>query len=245
MASVQKKDTASIQITKLAQLRHFVRCVPWLSPLTDEDINQLLDVSEVNKFDSGAWLYKQNTPSTTMFLIIDGVVRLTRNTPNGQVTTIRCAGRGEALGELSMVAKGVVYLYSAEALRRTHVLAISTETGRAILNRQPACRAVFLQSLATELTDRLEDIALLTQTTPMTRLIRYILRQRPINHGGGAWTFFLTFPKRWLADQLTMTQETLSRKLLALRECGAIEVFSYKIEVISEAKLKEKLLQEE
>ncbi|WP_081786171.1 helix-turn-helix domain-containing protein [Halomonas sp. BC04] len=79
----------------------------------------------------------------------------------------------------------------------------------------------------------------------MARLISYIFRQRPINHKGRQWAFVLTFSKRWLADQLAMSPETLSRKLLVLRECGAIQVFSHTIEIISEKKLHELLLQEE
>ncbi len=245
MAAIQNRDTSSIQITKLAELRDFVRCVPWLSPLTDEDINYLLINSKVMKFDNGAWLYRQNFPSRTFFLIIDGIVRLERNTQEGQTATIRFARRGELLGELGLVSMGGLYQCSAETLRRTHVLSISTEAGRVILNRQPACRAEFLSYLTTELTNRLEEIVLRTQTRPMTRLISYILRQRPINHKGSQWTFLLTSPKRWLADQLAMTPETLSRKLLVLRECGAIQVSSYTIEVISEKKLHEIMLQEE
>ncbi|WP_081786196.1 Crp/Fnr family transcriptional regulator, partial [Halomonas sp. BC04] len=176
MPAIQNSDNSPIQITKLSQLRHFVRCVPWLSPLTDEDINHLLINSEVSIFDNGAWLYRQNFPSKTFFLIIDGVVRLERNTQDGQTATIRFAGRGEVLGELSLVSMGGLYRCSAETLRRTHVLSISTEAGRVILNRQPACRAEFLNYLTTELTNRLEDIVLRTQTTPMARLISYIFR---------------------------------------------------------------------
>lgn len=245
MPTIQNSHTSSIQITKLAQLRDFVRCIPWLSPLTDEDINHLLFNSEVRKFDNGAWLYRQNSPSRTLFLIIDGIVRLERTAQNGQTATIRFAGRGEPLGELGLVSMGGLYQCSAETLRRTHVLSISTEAGRVILNRQPACRTELLSYLTTELTNRLEEIVLRTQTSPMTRLISYILRQRPINNKGSQWIFLLTFPKRWLADQLVMTPETLSRKLLVLRECGAIQVSSYTIKVISEKKLHEILLQED
>ncbi|MFD2434944.1 cyclic nucleotide-binding domain-containing protein, partial [Modicisalibacter luteus] len=58
-------------------------------------------------------------------MVVSGAVRLLRDTDDGRLATIRCVERGGTLGELSLIFPQPTYFYSAETLRRTHVLAIS------------------------------------------------------------------------------------------------------------------------
>ena len=141
-----------------------------------------------------------------------------------------------------MVSSAGVYLYSAEALRRTHVLTIPAERCRDIMDRQPASRAEFMSRLAMELTERLEDLALLTQADAMARLASYILRQLPGGRAKGPRVVRLTIPKRWLAAQLAMTPETLSRLLAKLREEGVINIDRQRLVVLDEQKLRDVML---
>jgi CRP-like cAMP-binding protein len=90
-----------------------------------------------------------------------------------------------------------------------------------------------------ELTERLEDMALLTQADAMSRLVSYILRQLPAEWKGPQ-VVRLTIPKRWLAAQLAMTPETLSRLLAKLRDSGTISIDRQRLVVLDEQKLRER-----
>ncbi|WP_253446837.1 Crp/Fnr family transcriptional regulator [Halomonas sp. Y3] len=221
------------------QLRDLVRGVPWLTGLSDEEVEALLGIGELCTLKSREWLFRQDTPAEWLHIVISGTVRLVRSAGDGRMATIRCVERGGTLGELSMVSREGVYLYSSEALRRTHVLSIPAAHCREILDRQPECRAEFMSRLALELTDRLEDLALLTQGDAMSRLVSYVLRQLPSGRSRSPKVVRLTIPKRWLAAQLAMTPETLSRLLAKLRDSGAINIDRQRLTVLDEQKLRD------
>lgn len=224
------------------QLGELVRGVPWLQELDDAALAELLADSRVRTLKSREWLFHQDAPAHWLYLVIRGTVRLVRAAGDGHLATIRCVERGGPLGELSMVAREGGYLYSAESLRRTQVLMIPAARCRAILDTQPTCRAEFMSRLAVELTERLEDLARLTQGDAMSRLISYILRQLPAGRADDPRVVRLTIPKCWLAAQLAMMPETLSRLLARLREAGAINVERHRLVVLDEAKLRDFML---
>jgi CRP-like cAMP-binding protein len=209
-----------------------------MSALDNTDVDALLREARVNSLQGREWLYRQDAPADWLYIVISGAVRLVRSTAEGRLATIRCVERGDPLGHLSMVASPGTYLYSAETLRRTQLLAIRAEQSRQLMDRNPACRAEFMSRLALELTNRLEDLALMTQGDAMVRLVSYILRELPPAQGRAARVVRLTIPKRWLAAQLAMTPETLSRLLSKLRESGAIKVDGQRLEVLDEQQLR-------
>ncbi|RDB44316.1 Crp/Fnr family transcriptional regulator [Halomonas sp. DQ26W] len=227
---------------KPKQLRELVHGVPWLGGLDEDKVTSLLEDSELRALKSREWLFRQDAPAHWLYIVINGAVRLTRAAGDGRLATIRCVERGGTLGELSMVSSAGVYLYSAEALRRTHVLTIPAQRCRDIMDRQPACRAEFMSRLALELTERLEDLALLTQADAMSRLVSYVLRQLPAGRSKSQRVVRLSIPKRWLAAQLAMTPETLSRLLAKLRDCGAINIDRQRLVVLDEQKLRDAMM---
>ncbi|WP_163577227.1 Crp/Fnr family transcriptional regulator [Halomonas faecis] len=227
---------------KPKQLRELVQGVPWLGAIDDSEAAALLESSELKTLKNREWLFRQDAPAHWLYIVINGAVRLTRSAGDGRLATIRCVERGGTLGELSMVSRGGIYLYSAEALRRTHVLAIPAAHCREIMDRQPECRAEFMSRLALELTERLEDLALLTQADAMSRLVSYILRQLPAGRSKSPRVVRLSIPKRWLASQLAMTPETLSRLLAKLRDSGAVNIDRQRLVVLDEQKLRDIML---
>jgi CRP/FNR family transcriptional regulator, dissimilatory nitrate respiration regulator len=237
--TVPPPSSSTELLFKPRQLRDLVRGVPWLSHIEDDELEALLQDSELRTLKTREWLFRQETPADWLHVVISGTVRLVRSAGDGRMATIRCVERGGTLGELSMVSSAGVYLYSSEALRRTHVLSIPAARCREILDRQPACRAEFMSRLALELTDRLEDLALLTQGDAMSRLVSYVLRQLPSGRSRSPRVIRLTIPKRWLAAQLAMTPETLSRLLAKLRDSGAINIDRQRLTVLDEQKLRD------
>ncbi|MDX1464435.1 MAG: Crp/Fnr family transcriptional regulator [Halomonas sp.] len=227
------------------QLRELVRGVPWLGSLDGEALEVLLKDAGVQTLGSREWLFRQDAPARRVYIVISGLVRLVRSGRDGRLATIRCVERGGTLGELSMVSGPGSYLYCAEALRRTQVLVIPAARCREILDHHPECRAEFMSRLALELTDRLEDLALLTQADAMSRLVSYLLRQLPAGRHRGQQVVRLTIPKRWLAAQLAMTPETLSRLLARLREEGIITIDRQRLVVLDEHALRDFVLDDD
>lgn len=220
------------------QLNELLGGVPWLSDLTEAARTELLAQSSVTCVEDREWLFHQDAPAEWLYIVITGMVRLVRTARDGSQATIRHVERGETLGELSMVSNLGNYLYSAEAKRKTHVIALPAAACRQVLDVHPACRAEFMSRLALELTDRLEDLTLVTQCDAMARLVSYLLRQMPRGQVRTPYTLRLSLPKRWLADQLAMKPETLSRMLAKLRDQQVIETSRQRLTVLDEPGLR-------
>lgn len=242
MESVPVPDSTNELLSNPRHLRELVRGVSWLSELGDDEIASLLEESHVQSLASREWLFHQDEPALWLYIVIGGIVRLVRSIGDARLATIRCVERGGPLGQLSMVSHDGAYLYSAQALRKTHLLAMPAARCRALLETHPACRAEFMSRLALELTERLEDMTLLTQADAKARLVSYLLRQLPAEPGKGPRVVRLTIPKRWLAAQLAMTPETLSRLLGKLRDSGTIDIDRQRLVVRDEQKLRAMLM---
>ncbi|APX91749.1 cyclic nucleotide-binding protein [Halomonas sp. 1513] len=237
--TVPSPSSSTERLFTPCKLRKLVVGVPWLADLGTQEVDALLDASELRALAPREWLFRQQTPADWLHIVISGATRLVRVTGVGRTATIRCVERGGTLGELSMVSSAGVYLYSSQALLPTHLLSIPAPLCRDIMDRQPTCRAEFMSRLALELTDRLEDLAQLTQGDAMSRLIGYVLRQLPSHRSKAPRVIRLTIPKRWLAAQLSMSPETLSRLLAKLRDSGAINIDQQRLTVLDEQKLRE------
>lgn len=236
MHSCPLHNSPSDAVVKRRHLRELVRNVPWLAQLSEDELEYLLQGARVHVAEGREWLFRQQTPAHWIYVVVSGAVRLLRATDDGRLATIRCVERGGTLGELSLISQQQsTYLYSAEALRRTHVLAIGVNRCRDSLNHE-GCRGAFMSRLNQELTERLEDMALLTQADARARLASFLLRQLPL----GATlphVVRLSMPKCWLAAQLAMTPETLSRLLGRMSRAGAILVERQRLIILDPGKL--------
>ncbi|MCL7929310.1 Crp/Fnr family transcriptional regulator [Halomonas llamarensis] len=238
MKTAQPPSSSLELLCQPYQLNELLGGVPWLSDLTKAERTELLSQSRVACIEDDEWLFHQDTPAEWLYIVIKGLVRLVRAARDGSQATIRHVERGGTLGELSMVSNLGNYLYSAEAKRMTHVIVLPAAACRQVLDAYPACRAEFMSRLALELTDRLEDLALVTQCDAMARLVSYLLRQMPRGRVRTPYTLRLSLPKIWLADQLSMTPETLSRMLAKLRDQQMIETSRQRLTVLDEPGLR-------
>jgi CRP-like cAMP-binding protein len=218
-------------------MRELMVGVPWFRDLDTTQLDALLSDARVQIIEHHGWLFRQDEDAKWLYVTISGGLRLVRTAEDGRLATIRCIEQGGPAGELSMMSDQPRYLCSAEALMRTEVLVLDLARCWRHINANSACRAQFMRQLSDELTERLEDMVLLTQGDAQSRLISFILRQlpTPVRLPG---TVQLDISKRLLAAQLAMTPETLSRLLTRLRESGAISVERTRLIVHDDQKLR-------
>nr|WP_298377186.1 Crp/Fnr family transcriptional regulator [uncultured Halomonas sp.] len=220
------------------QLRELVVQVPWFRHLLPAAIDAMLASSRLRTFEQREWLFRQADTAQALYVVINGGVRLVRTAQDGRLATIRCAERGGTLGELSMLSDTPRYLYSAEALVLTDVIELDLVQSWRYIDANAECRTKFMAQLSGELSDRLEDMVLLTQGDALSRLIGFILRQLPATSSLPS-VVHLDTPKYLLAAQLAMTPETLSRLLTRLRASGAISVERQWLTVHDDQRLRE------
>ncbi len=69
--------------------------------LSHDDIAQVLDKFREERHPAGAMLFDANTSGDKVFIIEEGVIRVSRVTTFGEETTLDILGRGEVVGELA------------------------------------------------------------------------------------------------------------------------------------------------
>ena len=169
-------------------------------------------------------------------------MRLVRTTRDGYLATIRCASPGDVLDELSLFSDACQYTYSAEALGKSTFLVLPVETCRSILGTQPGCMTEFVGTISSEFSESIEAIATLTRTDAMSRLAAFLLHKLSPIHPSAPTPEYLDMPKCWLAAQLAMKPETLSRLLGRLRVARIIGVRGRHLTILDEKGLEDLVL---
>lgn len=81
----------------------FMKNIELFKDLSNEELNLLVDITNVKKVVRGEFIYKENTPRENLFLIADGIVELVKATPAGLEKTIQIFGKHEFIGEGAML----------------------------------------------------------------------------------------------------------------------------------------------
>lgn len=103
-----------------------LEAIPWLERLDDPWRTQAQDNLRVTRVMPGEYLCRAGKPVRYWFGVIEGLVRLASDSPEGQTTTFIGIPSGGWFGE-GTVLKRESYRYNAQSLRETTVAGISIE----------------------------------------------------------------------------------------------------------------------
>jgi CRP-like cAMP-binding protein len=87
-----------------------------------EQVARIASLAKERHLEEGECIFEQDQPAEAAFLVLDGLVQISRN---GKV--LREVTSKGGFGLLEVVAPGHTYSVSAKAVKRTHVLTISRE----------------------------------------------------------------------------------------------------------------------
>lgn len=194
-----------------------VRAVPLFAGLPFASLNALLADARVREHARGATLFLQGDPADRFFVVLDGWVRLYRETPDGAEITIALFARGESFAEAAMLGPGQfpVCAVVAEPSRLLNVPA-SSFLGALEADRM-LCRNL-MASMARRLQAFVRQIEALSRRSTVERLAAFLVklcegRRPPV-------VIELPLDKTLVAARLGMQPETLSRAFARLRRLG-------------------------
>ncbi len=108
--------------------------VPWLHKLDSEERAKVLADLRVVEVEPGELVCRVGRPVTYWFGVIDGLLKMSNDTAMGVPITFTGVPSGGWFGE-GTVLKGEVYRYNIQALRKSVVAGISTQTFHWLLDR--------------------------------------------------------------------------------------------------------------
>lgn len=195
-----------------------VRRLPIFTGLDEARIRRLLDQAVVRPFGRNAVLFVQDEPATRFYVILDGWVRLYRQTSEGQESTIAVYARGDSFAEAAILQSGV-FPVTAVVVDDARLLVIEAEPFLRHLQADPKLCLNMMASMFNHLRRLVQQVEQLTVRSSTERLADFLLKLAPAGKAGEA-VVRLPLDKAMIAARLGMQPETLSRALARLRPLG-------------------------
>ena len=202
------------------------------SGVAEPDLETLADLAVNRQFPRQGIIFWEGKEAQGFYLLVSGLVKLVKSSPDGKEYIIRLVQPGETFGEAVVFAESP-YPATAMALEDSQTLYFPRKAFLQHLADSPALARNMLATLSRllyHLTKQLEDVTLKEVSA---RLARYLLERCQESHGRFApgLTFELPTTKTHLAAYLGTISETLSRTLARFKSVGAIEVEKGKITI--------------
>lgn len=124
-----------------------LRRIKSLALLTDEQLAAFLNYVDVVTCGFSETLFREGQPGDSMFLILEGQMRVYTKQKRGEVLFLRMLNAGDAFGEVALLNQAPRSA-SVEAVRESVLIKISSASLQKLLAEQPAAAAPFLHHLA-------------------------------------------------------------------------------------------------
>jgi signal transduction histidine kinase len=119
---------------------------PFFAKVSAAELDYLLKTSELLDFEDREVIFEENTPSDSLYLIIDGKVSFRKKLPSGHLLTVSVSESGGYFGEIGVLS-GEDRALQAESYGPSKVLKISRQSIQEYLQNMPGPIESLLQSV--------------------------------------------------------------------------------------------------
>jgi CRP/FNR family cyclic AMP-dependent transcriptional regulator len=143
------------QTLSLLEKVAFMKSVDILSQIPTEALAQMAETGRELHFEAGEVIFREGEPNRGAFLVVDGLVEIRKGRALDSVR-----GSGIGFGELAL-SEGEPHMFSAVAIRHTHVLNISNEDFFETMLEYPEVGLAMVRTFAkrvSELAQRVHDL---------------------------------------------------------------------------------------
>ncbi|MEQ8664934.1 MAG: Crp/Fnr family transcriptional regulator [Rhodospirillales bacterium] len=187
----------------------------------------LVGPGTVRTYDKGQTVFRKGDPARHIFVVLEGWVKIYRDTPQGEEAVLGVFGPGETFAEAAAFLTGV-YPASAEAVESTRLCAIAHERLRSEIKADPDIAMSMLGAMAWHLHGMVNDLERL-KTRNAPQRIGIFLLEMCVNQDSPC-TVYLPYEKSLIAARLGMTPESLSRSFSRLAEVG-VRLEGHRVEI--------------
>ncbi len=205
--------------------QHIVREHPLFRALSDQQLSQLLEDSQLLNLNKGVDIFRQGEPCTHFGFIISGSIKIYRLTSDGQEKVFEVIGDRKTCAEAMIFIDTSQYTATAQTLQPTQLLWFSNASYIRLLRDSPDTSLAFLAILSQRMHQRMNEIEILSLKNATHRVIRYILSQALGSCSRcNTPSFELPITKRLVANHLSIQPETFSRIIHHLSDEGIIQI---------------------
>jgi len=180
-------------------------------------LRDLLGAGSVCTLTRGETLFIQGDKAESIYIVLDGWVKLGRITQSGDDIVVAVYSRGESFGEAAAM-KGGVYPVTVEVVEDATLFQVTAKTIAEKIGTHPEMAMAMLASTFRHLHELVLDIEVIKGHNGAQRLATFLVALAPVEEG--ASTFSLPYDKGLIAARLGMKPESLSRSISNLRGQG-------------------------
>lgn len=191
--------------------------LPLFASLEEDALRRLLADAAVQRVARNTVLFLHGEPASRFYVVLEGWVKLFRETLDGHESVIAIFARGETFAEAAMFLGGN-FPASAATVADSRLLVIPTENFLRGLRADTDLAFNMLGSMSRRLHHMVRQIEQLSAKSSTERLASFLIQM--CDAATGPATVHLPLDKALIAARLGMQPETLSRALAKLREIG-------------------------
>lgn len=198
-----------------------IRKVPVFEGLTTDEMSELEASVQSKPFKKGEFIFREGERSDSLFVLNDGLVKLSKVSDEGKEQIIRFLFPGDFFGQFALLQEKMHYAH-AEVLEPSVVCSIQRHDLLQALERSPRMAYRFLLAVSERLQQSDEWMGTISLMETERRLAKLLLLFFDRNKAQPEVR--LPARKKELAALIGTTPETLSRKLAVFEEQGVLSV---------------------
>jgi len=206
-------------------------------PLNDEQMDELMNASQLLNLDKGDNLFHQGEPAHSFYFVISGAVKIYRLTPDGQEKVFEVIGNRQTFAEAMMLMDTPNYVASAQAVCPSQVYRFPNTTYMRLLEANQRLAFALLGKLSVRLHQRINEIETLSLKNATHRVVRYLMTQ--LNKEKDGNSFQLPMAKQLVAGHLSIQPETFSRIIRRMIDEGVITQEGRQITILDRHRLEQ------
>ena len=189
--------------------------------LSDGYLKEIRGISVDKYFNKGEFIFFDGDEGKGFYLVITGIVKVYKVSPEGKEQTLHIAKEGEAIGAVP-VFSGKSFPANAQAISKSHLLFFSRAKFINLITNNPSLTMNILAVLSMrlrEFTIQIENLSLKEIPGRVAAYLLYLLEEQ-----GNENVIKLNISKLQLANILGTGPESLSRTLGEMKAQKLIEV---------------------
>lgn len=189
--------------------------------LNDKLIQSFADTAHLLHHHKGKVIFLQDDEASHFFFIVEGWVKLFRETIDGTEAVIDVLTNGHIFGENSVFEQNI-HSFSAECVEPTRLIALPTRQLKHAIETDNQMALNMLTSMSNYRRQQSRDIEHLSLQSAPQRIGCFLLRLCPENSSESI-SLSLPYDKTLIASRLGMKPETFSRALAKLKTATDIQ----------------------
>jgi len=194
-----------------------IRRVPLFQRMPEVALQNILSAVFAREYEKGQVLFLRDDPADCFFIVIDGWVKVYRDTPDGDEAVIGVFTRGESIAEAA-VFLGMDYPASAQVVTQARLAPILGGPFRNQVSEMPEIAMNMLASMSHRQHHLVSEVEQLKTRSASLRVVDFLLKLCAVTSGPAIVS--LPYDKTLISRRLGMQPESLSRILAKLRRLG-------------------------